>query len=176
MTDRVKRQKNLGRALAFLLTVGPLVGLSAAPAMATPDPNSPTFDIEVLVTDSTCAPSYSPTTWSPMLWAGNTNVDLFSPTQVTFDVNLGFFPGIDGNACGLGDQLPTGDVHATFTNLPSALELDVLDCNLAVAACPAADLYNATPGGAISGSLNVASDATTGVHTATIQVVWTPQD
>ena len=174
MTDRVKT-KNLRRALALLLAVGPLVGLSAAPAMAETDPNSPSFNIDVLVSDSTCVPSYSPVTWTPQLMAGNTNVDLFAPMPVTFDVNLGFFAGVDGNACGLGDELPTGDVYATFTNLPSSLEQDVLDCDLALAACQAVDLYNATAGGVISGTLNVANDATDGLHTATLQVVWTPE-
>ena len=174
MTDRVKT-KNLRRALAFLLAVGPLIGLSAAPAMAATDPNSPTFDIEVMVTDSTCVPNYSPVTWTPQLMAGNTNVDLFAPMPVTFDVYLGFFAGVDGNACGLGDELPTGDVYATFTNLPSSLEKDVLDCDLTGTPCQAVDLYNATAGGVISGTLNVANDATGGLHTATLQVVWTPE-
>jgi hypothetical protein len=144
--------------------------------MAATDPNSPTFDIEVLVTDNRCEPLYSPVGWTPQLMAGNTNVDLFAPMPVTFDVYLGFFAGVDGNACGLGNELPTGEVHATFTSLPSSLEQDVLDCDLDVAACQAVDLYNATAGGVISGTLNVANDATEGLHTATLQVVWTPAD
>jgi hypothetical protein len=172
MTDRVKT-KNLRRALAFLLAVGPLVGLSAAPAMATTDPNSPSFNIDVMVSDSTCVPSYSPATWMPTLTTYDPNVDLAAPTPVLFDVYLGFSAGIDANVCGVGDELPTGTVHAEFTTLPSSLEKNYLDCELGVVTCEAANLYDIV-GGVISGSLSVTNDATEGLQTATVKVVWTP--
>jgi hypothetical protein len=111
----------------------------------------------------------------PTITTEDTSVDLAAPTPVLFDVNLGFSAGVDIETCGFGDELPTGEVHATFTTLPSSLEKDYLDCELGVAPCQAADLYDIA-GGVISGSLNVANDATDGLHTATLQVVWTPQD
>jgi len=170
---RQKTTKNLRRALAILLTFGPLVGLSAAPAMASDHDRN--FDIDILVTDTTCYSDYTDPSWGPYLDISGmtTEVDLADRMPVDFEVTLAFFAGMDNNACGLGDQPPSGDVHSVLT-LPAGLGVGTVECDLDVANCDALGLFNS--GGLISGSINVASDAATGPYTATLQVVWTPEN
>ena len=178
MTDRPKTTKNLRRALTILLAFGTLAGLSAAPAMAAPTEDlDPTFTIDINVTDTTCVPDYTDPYWGPYLdIAGmQQQVDLADdPSPVTFEVTLAFFAGMDNNACGLGDQPPSGDVYATLS-LPAGLELGSLDCDLTVVPCGAETLFDVGDTGKIAGSINVADDAVPALYTATLQVVWTPE-
>jgi hypothetical protein len=103
-----------------------------------------------------------------------TEVDLAARMPVNFEVTLAFFAGMDNNACGLGDQPPSGDVYATLS-LPAGLELGSLDCDLTVVPCGAETLFDVGDTGKIAGSINVADDAVPALYTATLQVVWTPE-
>jgi hypothetical protein len=166
-----KNTKNFRRALALAFAIGSFLGVTSAPALATPfDPDNPTWTLNVQVSDSTCVPNVQPADWSPMemMMTGNTNVDLFSPADVTFEVALGFSPGMDMNACGLGDYYPTGDVVASF-NGDAALNLETLNCQIA---CSATDLYNSLS--TIQGSVSVVAGTAPGNYSGTLSVVWTP--
>jgi hypothetical protein len=171
MTSQKKTKKNLGRALAVALAIGSFMGISAAPAVATWDPNNPSWTLDVEVIDSTCIPDYSDPTWMPteqLFVSGSSTVDMFSPTNVDFEVYLNFSQGIDNNVCGEGDLAPSGDVTASFSGDP-ALQLQGLDCQTA---CDATTLYNTMA--SIQGSVSVVGGTTPGFYSGTLTVVWTP--
>jgi hypothetical protein len=172
MTGQKKTKKNLGRALAVALAIGSFMGISAAPAVATWDPDNPSWTLDVEVMDSTCVPDYSDPTWAPteQLFVNGSNiVDMYSPASVDFEVYLNFSQGIDSEVCGEGDLAPSGDVTASFSG-DSALQLDYLDCETA---CDAASLYNTMS--TIQGSVSVVDGTTPGFYSGTLTVVWVPE-
>ena len=164
------QKKNLGRALALVLTIGSFLGLTAMPAMATWDPNNPAWQLDVNVTDSTCVPDFSEPSWAPdqLLYTVDNNVDMFAPSTVNFEVYLNFSHGTDANVCGDPNISPTGEVTASFNGDP-ALQLQGLDCQLA---CQASDLY--TMGSTIQGQVTVNGGTAPGTYSGTLSVTWTP--
>jgi len=174
MTEKQKSRKRLGKVAVALMALGSLLGIGAVPAAAAPwDQDNPTWQIDVAVTDSSCEPDYSEAIWAPnqSISALNTNVDMFFPTSVDFEVYLNFSSGSDRNVCGGDDKPPAGDVTASFFSIDPALQVDRLDCS---ETCSAATLMTGSFS-TITGSLSVVDGTADGTYSAVLQVVWTPE-
>jgi hypothetical protein len=168
-----KTKKSLGRAIAFLIILATYMGVTSTPAVAVGNPNAPSWDIEVTVTDSSppgCEPSWGPAFWSPQFFVEGTDVDMANPTLVEFDVYLQFGRGIAIVDCGgsLGPA-PSGTVTASFSGDPE-LNIDALDCEIN---CDASDLF-ADGMSPLEGTISVNAGTLEGTYTGTLTVIWAP--
>jgi hypothetical protein len=173
----MKLAKGMNKAakkkVAFFFTLASLVGLIASPAAA----NEESWNLEVTVVDTGCAPNIVAPTWSPdpnITYINPNEVDLDTldvASLVPFSVNLGLAQGSDN--CTITPIDPTGDVVASFDDPEGVLTLDVLDC---LASCSAFNLYqgNSPVGGTIGGTINASLATAVGTETGTLTVVWTP--
>jgi hypothetical protein len=168
-----KTKKSLGRAIAFLIILATYMGVTSTPAVAVEDPNAPSWDIEVEVTDTSppgCEPSWEPASWNPELFVEGTDVDMANPTSVEFEVFLMFSRGIAIVDCdGSPGPGPSGTVTASFSGDPE-LNLDALDCQ---SNCYAWDLF--TEGvSPLEGTISVNAGTLEGTYTGTLTVIWAP--
>jgi hypothetical protein len=164
-------RKKLGQALVVLLASGSFLGLSALPATAE---DSTTYTVDVYVTDTTyvCEDPTSDPYWIPdgSVTYYDTEVNLEFSNTLDFGVNLGFYAGYD--PCDNVEIDPTGDIDATFVDLPTPLSMNFLNCFENT--CRAESLY-ANTSSMIDGSLLVDS-ATVELDTtyyADLKVTWT---
>lgn len=159
-----------------LLASGSFLGLGVAPAIAEPDERTYTIDVEL--TDSTCVTPIVPATWNPdpsVAFVVGNSVDInsanFPLPLVDFTVGLGFADGTD--SC--NGEMPvaaSGNVVTAFTNLPSPLLKDSLECEEANP-CSASGFF--TGSNDIYATLSIdEATATAGTYTATLSVTWTP--
>jgi len=167
-----KAKKSLGRAIAFLIILATYMGVTSTPAVAVGDPNAPSWDIEVAVTDSSppaCEPSWGPAAWSPQFFVDGTDVDMANPTSVEFEVFLLFSRGIAIVDCGGGlGPAPSGTVTASFSGDPE-LSIDALDCENN---CDASVLFaGMSP---LEGTISVNAGTLEGTYTGTLTVIWAP--
>ena len=186
MTNLNMGKKQLGRALAVVMTVGSLLGVIASPAMAIDGEvgGDVTYNLEVDVTNAEFC-EYSAGSNSPASWAPNTTVvnydnndntvDAFDTTQtVGFNVDLAFEKGNDSGGCLMeGTINPSGDVFTSFTSI-DALVMDTLDCS-DVSGCSASNLLN-NSSSLINGVLNVGSSPNPGLRSGSLTVQWVPSE
>ena len=179
----------ISKTLLAFLTLGSLVGVISAPAVGEEIGGPITYDLTVTVTDTSepaCVDDYSIASWNPGQIGIDfplTEIDLFSPTALDFDVTLNFEDGVDTGTCvPAGDNVePTGNVTAEFSVLPNEL-VSTVNCN-PPGYCTAADLSNDAVGGTIEGTLRLKETSTPGTYfavdggsyLATLRVVWTPE-
>ena len=180
-------KKQLGRAVAVVVTVGSLLGVIASPAMAIPgddtDGGSATWTLEVDVTNADyCDPNIYPgyqASWSPdptVVYLNNDyTVDYADIVQtVGFTVDLRFAGGSNDGCALVGDIDPTGTVYSSFSptipNDPN-LVISSMDCSDALLGCVAADVFN-NQSSQISGVLDVSASDIPGYRTGTLTVEW----
>lgn len=196
MTNQNNRKKQLGKALAVVMTVGSLLGVIASPAMAATYKD--TWDIEVVVeNEDFCFPDDTKNTaasWAPdpavtYVNMGNLNdnvvdaLDLPADQVVNFSVDLKFEAGNNSRGCSdIGTLEPTGQVYASFlADIPvsgfPALVLDSLDCYDPLDpnfGCTVATVVS--NGDKIAGVLNPSADETPGTRTGELTVEWVPAE
>jgi len=179
-------KKQLGRAVAVVMTVGSLLGVIASPAMAIPegdtDGGSENWTLEVNVTNADyCDPGLYPgylASWSPdpivAYTNGDNTVDYIDIDQtVGFTVDLRFAAGSNDGCALVGDIDPTGTVYSSFA--PTVLNdlnlvMNSLDCS-AVEGCSADTLFN-VQSSLISGLLDVGASDIPETRTGTLTVEW----
>jgi len=187
MNNQNLGKKQLGRALAVVMTVGSLLGVIASPAMAVDGEvggdASWTLEVQVENTDY-CLPNEAantPASWSPDPSVSYTNgdnvVDYLDTIQtVGFSVDLGFEAGNDSMGCeDVGDVNPSGDVFASFSTLETYLVMDSLDCSDANTGCTALSVFN-SQSSLITGVLNVDGSDIPGTRAGTLLVEWVPSE
>ena len=181
MTEKQKSTKRLGKVAVALMALGSLLGIGAAPAMATTDERS--WNMTVTVTDTSippCEENYTIASWDPDLTVNfpSGEIDLASPTDLSFEVYLNFSNGMDLGDCAGPDIEPTGKVEAEFSVLANEL-VSTVNCN-PPGHCDAADMSEF--GFGIDGTLALKETSTPGTYfaidggsyLATLRVVWTP--
>jgi len=183
-------KKQLGRAVAVVMTVGSLLGVIASPAMAIPgddtDGGTATWTLEVDVTNADyCDPILYPgylASWSPdpavVYTNGDNTVDYADLVQtVGFTVDLRFAGGSNDGCALVGDISPTGTVYSSFAptvaNDPNLI-MSSLDCS-AVEGCSAATLFSGQSS-LISGLLDVGASDIPETRTGTLTVEWIVDD
>lgn len=183
-TINTNAKKQIGKALALLLTAVSLFTMSAAPALAVPaESDSGSWTLEVDVTGNfefdPCAdfvPDSAPASWSPdpvvnYYDGGNDETVSVDDGWVAFEVDVNFSPGFY-TVC-LDDPLvlnPEGSVVSSFVAIDSDIYA-AADCDLD---CPALGLYQ--DGSLIRGVIDVTSSEAPGTRTGTLTVTWTPAD
>jgi len=162
------------KSVAFFLTIGSLIGISAMPATA----EEANWDLTVDVVDTGCNTPITPPSWNPsqnVQWQDDDNeVDLeelwYNP-NVQFAINLGFQQGLD--ECGDFIDM-TGTVAITFTaDLGSPLVMSESWCGGSPSDCIADEMYY-MGNSDIFGILDASEATTEGEFSGTLNVVWTP--
>jgi hypothetical protein len=182
MTEKQKSTKRLGKAAVVLMALASLLGIGAVPALATSDERS--WNMTVTVTDTSippCEENYTIASWDPDLAASFpiNEIDLASPTALTFEVYLNFQDAMDLGTCASPNIEPTGNVTAQFSVLANEL-VGTVNCN-PPGHCEAATMSNSEFGALIDGTLALKEDSTPGTYLATeggsylatLRVVWT---
>jgi hypothetical protein len=165
------RTGNFAKKAAFFLAIGSLVVVSAMPASA----NEESWNLEVNVVDTGCAPSVTAPTWSPIstvTYSQGNEIDLdyqyqASDSWVHFTVNLGFEQGMDN--CTSTPVDPYGTVVSSFNDPEGVLTPYYLYCS---DSCNALTVW--MDGSEIEGVLDASQATTVGTETGTLTVVWTP--
>lgn len=174
-----KGKKQLSKALAVLMTLGSLLGISAAPAMA----YEQEWGVDVYVTDST--PPFDPcedffseftaATWSPdtsvTYSEGQTNDVYTDDGSVPFSVDLNFTQA-SSTVCESDPSLsnPDGSVVSSFVAISSDIT-GTTSCDLT---CDATDVYQSSS--QITGALDVTGSNIVEIRSGTLTVTWTPAD
>ena len=179
-------KKQLGRAVAVVMTVGSLLGVIASPAMAIDGEvgGDVTYNLQVEVTNAEFC-EYSAGNNTPASWAPNTTVVNYDSNDNTvdfadtiqtvgFNVDLAFEKGNDSGGCLMeGTINPSGDVFTSFSSI-DALVMDSLDCS-SVGGCSASNLLN-NSSSLINGVLNVGSSPNPGLRSGDLLVQWVPSE
>jgi hypothetical protein len=184
-------KKQLGRALAVVVTVGSLLGVIASPAMAIDgEVGGPaSWDLSVTVqNDEYCFvddSQNSPPSWQPdptVTYTVDNLVNAFADSQqdqlVAFSVDLKFEAGNNSGGCSeFGNIAPSGDVYSSFvadTPAPGFPELVMfsLDCDDPTTGCPVSTVISG--GGLINGQLNTYDSVIPGTRTGVLTVDWVP--
>ena len=146
--------------LASLVTV-----ISSASAVPEPEPGGEstlTFDFTV----EDCSSADEPASWNPSIESAPTTVQSGSEEEV-FSVLTGLQDGVSG--CDDGSMNVNGALSSSFTIEPNEGDWwETIDC---VPYCAASD--NGVIKESISGSYRV--PLTSGSHTGTIVLTWTPE-
>ena len=161
------------KAVAFFLTIGSLVGITAMPATAE---GTNDWQIDVVVIDTECNLPDTPATWDPDMtvnWTDDNEVDLYNlgwDFTAEFDVFLDIQQGHDN--CGENVTIdPVGIFELNF--IPgddSPLEMSSSHCG---GSCNADDNYY-TGGSMVFATIDASNATEVGTFSGTFRVVWIP--
>ena len=185
MTNETKATKQLSKALAVLMTIGSLIGITAVPALASDSAN---WNLEVTVygADEPYDPCIDfvadviPASWAPDPAVNYTDpetntYDVYQDDGlVAFNVSLAFAAG-STTTCN-GDPLaniPDGTVVSTFAATTDPNNITVTaDCDVN---CNAMDLYQDLSS-VVNGTIDVTGSLTNETRTGVFTLTWTPAD
>lgn len=178
MTNKNKATKQLSKALAVLLTLGSLLGVTGAPAFASEyydkDLN---VDVTAIVEDEpeTCFFDSTPALWTlgeVSYPSGSDDVDLNFGNDLDFTITSTFTTGLTNGECPDSAQVdPTGNVSLQVNDFGSEIGVSWLDCGPDVDPCAAVDHV---VGATLTGTLEVQDGTPVGVYSGKLRATWTP--
>jgi hypothetical protein len=179
MTNKNKATKQLSKALAVLLTLGSLLGVTGAPAFAEYYDKDLNVEVTAVPEDPEDPPCYFDPT--PALWTlgevsypgGSDDVDLNFGNDLDFTINSTFTTGLTNGECpdsALVD--PTGVVTLEVNDFDNTqIVVSWLDCGPDVDECLAVDHV---VGANLNGTLEVQDGTPVGVYYGKLRATWTP--
>lgn len=179
MTNKKKATKQLSKALAVLLTLGSLLGVTGAPAFATEYYDK---DLNLEVTAVPEDPGDPPCLFdpTPALWtlgnvyypSGSDDVDLNVTNDLDFKIDSSFTNGSTNGSCPDSALVePTGNVTLEVNDFDNTqIVVSWLDCSLD-SPCSAIDHV---VGVNLSGTLEVQDGTPVGVYYGKLRATWTP--
>jgi hypothetical protein len=176
MSSDDKAKKQLGKALAVLMTLTSLFGITAGPALAYDE--SWTLEVNVSVPEDPCAgvdDIISPPTWQPdtsVTYPNGNTYDIYSGGngQVQYEIAFNWLEG-SRTVCGEDPTTlrPEGVIASTFTAIDSGIDV-YSPCS---SSCNSGDNFEYDQG-KIAGHMDVSGSNTLGLRTGTFTVTWTP--
>jgi hypothetical protein len=178
MTNKNKATKQLSKALAVLLTLGSLLGVTGAPAFADFYDRDLNVEVTAIVEDEpeTCNEESTPPLWTlgeVYYPSGSDNVDLNLTNDLDFKIDSSFTVGKTNGTCeNSADVDPTGNVSLEVNDFDDTqIVVSWLDCGPDVDPCEAVDHLI---GANLNGTLEVQDGTPVGVYYGKLRATWTP--